>query len=87
MGNLRCYEKDKSIKKKIETHLNLMRMIRTCREIISSHVIVAMINVYGAQVFPDIPYRWLRLAMSVVAFQEWVYRIHDSGVMTVLTQV
>lgn len=41
----------------------------------------------GVQVFPDIPYRWLHPAVLAVAFLEWVYHIHDSGIMMALALV
>ena len=40
---------------------------------------------YYVQVFPDTLYKWLLPAVLAVAFQEWVYHIHDSEIMMVLT--
>jgi hypothetical protein len=43
---------------------------KTCREIISPNVFIAIISVCDAQVVPDILYRWLCPAESAVVFQE-----------------
>ncbi len=56
-------------------------IIKTCRESLSPHVFVAIVSVCDIQGVADIPCRWLRPAVSAVAFQEWAYRIDDNGIM------
>lgn len=87
MRIIRCGKRAKYTEQVIKKYLYFHEKIKTCREIISPHVFIAIISVCNVQVFPDIRYRLIYPAVSAVVFQEWGCRIHDSEIMMALALV